>query len=517
MVFIGNRKDLAGISDDFKDNWITFIRIFNYSFSRSAANKFSENSGEMIKSLNILRHEVMKQNGRLTDDKKHKKVKKNLTALTELFDELIDVITELKERSSNRPKILSYSDIKPTYKKAKKKIKQIKASVRLSVMSYKFIGRRGFLKKSLRYTAVGIVGLLSAGTLSLKVLTKVLPKFAENLPVDKKNGLAIMISYDITSAWYEKLALDFSRDLLPTYVARIELAFGQRANIINGSRTDLLNISKEGQITGALVKGATREDLIKVIRDPTIQNLVVFGHGSWFSWYDNKGDCVASNQLIEERLPKKTGKLLKHTCGVYRKKWDGTGIRYNPKMWSDLIEDNLLVINGMASRGLIFFVERVNPFFSYKKDKLKDGDFFGSIKLSIRHSGSFFGLGFSSGEIIIQTKKDVPNMDSPKLKESLKLISGTGNNKVLPYLNTLLSSLRSYLNEENVVKLKLDKYPLFGTSIYKENHIHGWDRITSPADFIIDPFGNKQEDYIYNLAAEEMVEKERKEKAKKAT
>ena len=50
----------------------------------------------MIKSLNILRHEVMKQNGRLTDDKKHKKVKKNLTALTELFDELIDVITELK-------------------------------------------------------------------------------------------------------------------------------------------------------------------------------------------------------------------------------------------------------------------------------------------------------------------------------------------------------------------------------------------------------------------------------------
>ena len=37
------------------------------------------------------------------------------------------------------------------------------------------------------------------------------------------------------------------------------------------------------------------------------------------------------------------------------------------------------------------------------------------------------------------------------------------------------------------------------------------------ATTIIDPFGNKQEDYIYNLAAEEIFEKERKEKGQKAT
>jgi hypothetical protein len=138
------------------------------------------------------------------------------------------------------------------------------------------------------YALVGI-GLVAGG----KVYWHNLRTGAEKLQ-KKKDGLAILISYR-TNKWFEPAIVPIGKALIPEYVARVELAFGQKANLV--------------------IRGATRKDLLKVLADDRIQNVVLFGHGSWTSWIATDSD-VTSTSFMSIVKHKKWGLLVRHTCGI---------------------------------------------------------------------------------------------------------------------------------------------------------------------------------------------------------
>ncbi|MBT3814699.1 hypothetical protein HOE37_02335 [Candidatus Woesearchaeota archaeon] len=525
MITIGSRKELAGISDEFKNVWITFIRKFKRTFpgrvirKKISSEDFSKNLDQLLEYLKILWGEVVTKTKVLTTKEEYNQAKKDFIGLAEEIEELIDILTEIKKKSSQFGSVVTYKQINIYLELATKNITEIKALITVAVASYLRVGRRRFLKTIVKGGAVAVVASIGLGHLSLNYMN-LLSRLAKNLPVLKENGLAILISYDIHPNWYEELAFKFKDEFLPAYIARVELAFGQRANVVNGYRTDLEKVSKDGLISGALKRGATRDDLIKVIKDPLIQNIVVFGHGTWTSWVATGDDNVWANDLIGESLPRKKGKLLKHTCGVYRKKWVGKGIKYSKKDWGGGVLEALKVINGRMKDHFEIHVSFRDAYFSYRENNgdLGDGEIYGFIDFKIKGKGrfDFFGFGKTLFESKLSSLDDVPEISDPLLFNLKEIIQHTDDPRAIEDLKNFLHELRFYL-KSNCLKLDIDKTPLFGTSVYKENRIYGWDRITSPIDFLFDPFGNKQEDYIYTMAAEEKAKEKAEKSAEEAT
>jgi hypothetical protein len=114
----------------------------------------------------------------------------------------------------------------------------------------------------------------------------------------KKDGLAILISYG-TTGWGDAVLAPIGKALIPEYVARMELAFDQKADRV--------------------IKGATSNDLFEVLADDSIQNVVIYGHGSWTSWdATDKKVSLRTFLVRRKKIGKKKGLFVRHTCGFDR-------------------------------------------------------------------------------------------------------------------------------------------------------------------------------------------------------
>ena len=161
------------------------------------------------------------------------------------------------------------------------------------------------LGRELICTAASVI-LLGAGTYGgAKIYWRNMEKEASDLPY-KKDGLAILISYR-TTGLFDKALSPLGKDFIPEYVARTELAFGQKADIVK--------------------RGATHQDLIDALEDAKIQNIVLYGHGSWTSW-SATDESVRSFELHYDlyrqtdsddfywKKYRKSGLFVQHTCGI---------------------------------------------------------------------------------------------------------------------------------------------------------------------------------------------------------
>ena len=63
---------------------------------------------------------------------------------------------------------------------------------------------------------------------------------------------------------------------------------------------------------------ATWKDLQDILKDPSIQTIIVAGHGKWYDWCAS--DRAVTEDMLdkfmkENNLPKKNGFFIRHTCG----------------------------------------------------------------------------------------------------------------------------------------------------------------------------------------------------------
>ncbi len=156
--------------------------------------------------------------------------------------------------------------------------------------------------------SAAVAGAVGAGTVcGAKMHWHHYQNEARSLP-HKQDGLAILISYGTVGLW-DKASVPLGEWFIPDYVARVETAFGQKADRV--------------------ITRATKADLLAVLRDESIQNIVVYGHGSWVSWLAT--DSTVSAHELEYRFERRHGKLVRHTCGVNKMfeglSYDGDAVR----------------------------------------------------------------------------------------------------------------------------------------------------------------------------------------------
>ena len=148
-------------------------------------------------------------------------------------------------------------------------------------------GRRRFLRSVLDSTIKLAGGTVIGGVIARELaLPALIKNAAEDLPLRSQDGLSILISKD----------MDDERRIKEYAKARLEMAFGCKANFYSYE--------------------ATREDLRRSLYDHSIQNIVVFGHGSHLDWLATDG-LVTFAQLLNlynENPVNKSGLFVKHTC-----------------------------------------------------------------------------------------------------------------------------------------------------------------------------------------------------------
>ena len=301
MVFIGWRRPLSTLGDEFRNVWTTFIRNFN------RLEKKQDQLKELHENLSILMGLVVQKRKEVKGDSLE-------NVLTALWKDLESISKQLKsiEQELNR---INDAEFKARLVVVTKNIKHTKDNIYLTANLLKQfeeeteakgekLTRREFLKRAGNITKKSLAAMLIANTGMTAVIYKALLHFAEDLPLRKTNGLAVLISYK-TTHWWDATLKPPAKLLIPAYIARIEIAFGQKVNIVK--------------------RGATKDDLIAVLKDKTIQNIVIYGHGSWDSWLATDGNVTAKDLEYGEKGndlsflgDRKNGLFVRHTCGTYR-------------------------------------------------------------------------------------------------------------------------------------------------------------------------------------------------------
>ncbi len=204
MVFIGSRKNLRSISDDFKNAWITFIRKFNRNFRRKSAEKLElVIKDSLLKSLEILYNEVVRISRSVNLEEKKGEEEKNinendyyqnlvslstiLKLLKENFNEYLDDISKLaidkKEKKVDKKEFnVNKANIILNIKKAKALITLVANSkADFQADSEVDVGRRMFFKKAGTAAAVTAGAYLSGCAAGPRFLVKIVEDQAKIL------------------------------------------------------------------------------------------------------------------------------------------------------------------------------------------------------------------------------------------------------------------------------------------------------------------------------------------------
>ncbi|HIH12032.1 TPA: hypothetical protein HA241_07625 [Candidatus Woesearchaeota archaeon] len=485
MVFIGSKKYLSVISNVFKDIWITFIREFNRSFSRksTAVNVLKERVSSLQQKAAILRNEVVKKIGVTADNDNETTL--DLTALSLELGKLIQEFKDFSEQLSLNQGLMQYAQIKESLVLLEIRIKKVKDTISLAADSVVRSSRRKFLKKTVVVSAKTVIALLASGSGLTWALHHALTQLAKGLP-SKKDGLAILISYGVTGFWDDLLRknADF---FIPMYVARIELAIGQKANVVK--------------------KAATGQDFYDVLRDDSIQNIVLFGHGSWYSWQATDM-CVISSDLwiepgevirdtrgpvYEEGFPqRKKGYLVRHTCGEGRSVQKQKVILIEEGVWNDLQARAEQINNSLSALNYILKIE---------KKQLPGAPRGGVEYINVSV------LTTVNGRIAIPDHYAPPlfcfyfrnREDVPFSEEMENIVFVLKNNKPLFIeFKQFIQEVRTVVGKQ--IELPVEDQPLLGTPVFRRENIKGWDRLTNPIDFMLNVFGQKEKklDELYS-------------------
>ena len=221
--------------------------------------------------------------------------------------------------------------------------KEFKDYVKKELFKGNFVmSRRRFLR------GVGETAVLSAlsGSFvhsSLNLIAAYYLLLSHKLPRRNDNALAILISKDFPLSLAGEL-------ILIGYISRIELAFRFKAKIIK--------------------KDATSEDLENCLLDQKIQNIVIAGHGTYRTW--RATNSVVNDVFFQKDIffsgaryfnntwispYKKTGYLIKHTCGGSSSGKDAGYLREKGVIFGKPLfeEDNIFCLNRLGS-ALEFYI-----------------------------------------------------------------------------------------------------------------------------------------------------------------
>ncbi len=464
MVFVGSRKELLRISSHFEDTWISFIHAFNRLENDQAQME------ALLKQAEILRNEINRKRETLSDER----VKEVLSGLWTILE---NIWTQLHEMVENMPEMeeMEFSLYK---KNLKKEIKRAKGDITLCADALKEyekkrdqkttevtpkLSRREFFQKAGQFTKKSLA-LALIGSLELTpIMYTYLLALSKDLPLKKEDGLAILISYGTFYGW-DTVLKPFGKLFVPTYVARVEIAFGQKANIVK--------------------PGATSKDLFDVLHDKAIQNIVVFGHGSWDTWTATDR-VVKSKELSYNGWENdhKNGLFVRHTCGTGRTKdW---GLLFDEKRSKELIKECEIINQKIKKidKEIDFHLE-----FSVKYEYIilywKNNDLNNYIL---------------SGDSIAFKLNDRSSFDDIKEKIIHRIRNNYGSSPSFPIIMIkmihLLNHLESYLAENTVEREGI--IPRFGTPHYPLSRIKGWDQTSYPWDYMIDVFGDRKLDQLY--------------------
>ena len=454
--------------------WVSLVRNINHlNLDRKIVQETLEHSL-------VLKNLVARKSEEITGSAEKEALTALYADLDSLHRQLEDFLTDIALVSSKEFQVRkrwfarSIKHIKKNIYFVAKVLKEYEINTTLSPEQ---MSRREFLKKIGRGTKKSLLTLLIGSSGMTAGIYKSLLDLAKDLPLKKRNGLAVLISYN-TTKWWDTLLKPVGKLFIPAYVARIEIAFGQKANIVR--------------------RGATSENLYEVIKDSNIQNVVIYGHGSWYSWLATDKNVLSfdlmgiggSRGLARIR---KSGLLLRHTCGEGRKLSKDKIIDLDPQDWIKL-QDKAKEVNYYVHPKLDLRLEKDNFF-----DKDKPPHFISLVLSDVEPiKVSDLGIKGSYSEVylkLFEEPKDVPKQGDKSLK------------KVDAALARNYPALRSFYQLLDMIKMVLEKeayidvetIPLFGVPIFKREKIKGWDRIASPWDFMIDVFGSndRSSDQLY--------------------
>lgn len=319
------------------------------------------------------------------------------------------------------------------------------------------------------------LGSITAGLVDLYAAIAVA---REDLP-HKEEGLAVLISYQ-TLRWWETFFKPVSKLYIPGYVGSIELAFGQKADRV--------------------VRGATQEDLLEVLVDDAIQNIVVYGHGTWRSWLATDqtvsvGDiyhCYHTERRDardkkEVRPLTKRGLFVRHTCGLEKMKYKSY-FKGDENEWREFMRSVsslgfaiTQVINNKEIK-IGGGITATNSYYRQGERDHIDIEYTLYMKRPI-HGHKQLPVG------VHMTSPDDVDVMYTSLVDALK---STGKSFPEGWETALADSfipVREYLTAHYVQGPWENE--VFGRPFYPRENIRGWEGISTPFHFLFNPLGNK--------------------------
>lgn len=466
MIFIGSREYLGYVSSDFKDVWISLVRDFNrFPRRKLDTNKVKECIKLLKEKVGILLGEAIKKDKSMgsgenvAERENLAKTKLDLAGLIAALESLshqLDLSSDLPSTNS----LVSYKQILPKLALIQLKMKEVKNLINVFAVSYVRSTRRGFLKETISFTKEAVIVLLAIGALT-QTLQQGLVFLAKDLPV-KKDGLAILISYELGNT--PEMVGVLQKLFIPAYVARVELAFGQKANLVK--------------------KAATKKDFFTTIRDDSIQNIVIFGHGSWGSWVATDG-VVNSDRLYQE-IARKKGLLVRHTCGRGQDRFDEEFFYLSPENRGKL--NNLIE---KYNQKIVPWTIRIETSLEAWMDNIPR-DYYYNIGIYSKVNGSGtgqrlyqgFGIGFNRSDEFKNFKGILKKNLGSYYQDSEEL------DNIIKIGEDILKTKKIFQSEGE---------PLLGLPVFKRENIKGWNRTASGIDFIINVFGqvDTKRDQLY--------------------
>ena len=206
-----------------------------------------------------------------------------------------------------------------------------------------------------------------------------------------------------------------------------------------------------------IIPRATSQDLYDVLSEPRIQNVCVMGHGTYSNW--TASDRVVTifdlMEFHDAKKIKKLGRFLKHTCSYFDKPVKTT-LAPKEKFTNELVDRMIEIVHALPQGRL-----------------LKSTEFYEPIERMY--------ISTADGAIVPESTL------SSNVREKVQ------------NLNKYLREI--YQNPDNL------KTYVFGVPIFKPENISYWLRVTTPIDFMIDPFAQKNSPvgrlavWMYNVGA----------------
>ncbi len=501
MVFIFFKTALSYLGETFVQAWNNFENALEQFPKQNCARKFFFERIILLKIttesiITIIDNDLSYFNdpvGRF--EKKYPEKKSVETKLAFIsFLEEIESFSESEKRKESFSAFLSDEETAKYRAKLLLKKNNLKSKVKELGIEYQLYSRRAFLNRFARGSATAFITLLSLGTGGIAGLFSYLELFSRNLEY-KKDGLAILISFELGKL--PKITKDIGEKFIFAYVQRLEIAFGQKANIVKPA--------------------ATKEDFINALKNDQIQNIVLFGHGSNDCWNATDQDVLAVEITQRDDLKniRKKGLLVRHTCGTNKKiKVEGWYFTLEFQKFFSMIEKINALLNKKIHLCLTIELTKMDSHLAnavYLEISVSK-EFLKRIRYPLEPNDEktlFQDKKETSTEIIVQVRIShfvPPNVDYLPFSKIFHSLSEEACRKLKEFFIAFRMYRDSHRKQETV------PLPILGFPIFKQENIKGWNRTAYPEDFILHVFGENDEPELDNLYKLAKIEKDSQEK-----